>query len=52
MYEFSLFYQILLSLFDILKAMIIFDLTLKRRCVKRCKQFKYYHETHLKHLKR
>jgi len=28
--------------------MIIFDLTLKRKCVKRCKQFKYYHEIRLK----
>jgi len=24
--------------------MIIFKLTLKRKCVKWCKQFKYYHE--------
>jgi len=29
--------------------MIIFELTLKRKCVKRCKQFKYYHEMRLKH---
>jgi len=28
--------------------MIIFELTLKRKCVKRCKQFKYYHEMRLK----
>jgi len=29
--------------------MIIFKLTLKRKCVKRGKQFKYYHEMPLKH---
>jgi len=28
--------------------MIIFELTLKRKCVKRCKQFKYYREMFLK----
>jgi len=28
--------------------MIIFELTLKRKCVKRCKQSKYYHEIRLK----
>jgi len=28
--------------------MLIFELTLKRKCVKWCKQFKYYHEMHLK----
>jgi len=27
---------------------IIFELILKRKCVKRCKQFKYYHEMCLK----
>jgi len=30
--------------------MIIFELTLKRKCVKWCKQFKYYHEMRLKEL--
>jgi len=29
--------------------MIIFELTLKRKCVKGCKQFEYFHEMHLKH---
>jgi len=28
--------------------MIIFELTLKQRCVKLCKQFKYYYEMRLK----
>ena len=28
--------------------MIIFELTLKQKYVKRCKQFKYYHEMRLK----
>jgi len=28
--------------------MIVFELILKRKCVKQCKQFKYYHEMHLK----
>jgi len=28
--------------------MIIFELTLKRKYVKQCKQFKYYHEMRLK----
>jgi len=28
--------------------MIIFELTLKRKCVKECKQFKYEHEIRLK----
>jgi len=28
--------------------MIIFDLTLKQKCVKRGKQYKYYHEMRLK----
>jgi len=28
--------------------MIIFELTLKWKCVKRYKEFKYYHEIHLK----
>ena len=28
--------------------MIIFELTLKQKCVKQCKQFKYYQEIHLK----
>jgi len=27
---------------------IIFELTLKRKCVKWCKQLKYYHEIRLK----
>jgi len=29
--------------------MIIFELTLKQKCVKRRKQFKYYHEVRLKY---
>jgi len=29
--------------------MIIFKLTLKQKCIKLCKQFKYYHEIRLKH---
>jgi len=28
--------------------MIIFELTLKRKCIKQYKQFKYYHEMRLK----
>jgi len=28
--------------------MIIFELTLKQKCVKQCKQFKYYHEIRFK----
>jgi len=28
--------------------MMKFELTLKRKCVKRCKQFKYFHEIRLK----
>jgi len=49
MYEFSLFYQILLNLFDILNSFYDnIELILKRKYVKRCKQFKYYHEMHLK----
>jgi len=28
--------------------MIIFELTLKQKCVKRCKQLKYYNEMRLK----
>jgi len=28
--------------------MIIFELILKQKCVKRYEQFKYYHEMHLK----
>jgi len=49
MCEFSHSYQILLSLFDILNTfMIIFELILKRKYVKQCKQFKYYNEIRLK----
>jgi len=29
--------------------MIVFDLTLKKKCVKQCKQLKYNHDMRLKH---
>jgi len=48
--EFTHFNQILLSLFDISNAFqIVFDLTLKQKCVKQYKQIKYNPEMHTKH---
>ena len=47
---FSSFNQILLSLFDISSVFHnVFDLTLKKKCVKKYKQFKYNPEMHTKH---
>jgi len=50
MREFSTFNIFLLSLFEVSNAyfMIIFELTFKRKYVKPCKQFKFYHEMRLK----
>jgi len=49
--RFSPSYQFLLSLFDILNTfIIIFELTLKRKCAKQWKQFKYYRKMHSKRL--
>jgi len=48
MREFSPSNQILLNLFETC-FMIIFELTLKQKRVKRCKQFKYYPTMRLKH---
>jgi len=50
MHEFSHFNQIFLSLFDIqTRFIIVFDLTLKKKCVKQYKQLKYNPEIHTKH---
>jgi len=47
---FSHFNQILLNLFDISNAFhIVFNLTLKQKCVKQYKQLKYNPEIHTKH---
>jgi len=49
MHGFNHSYQNLLNLFNILNTiMIIFELILKRRCMKRCTTFKYYDEMRLK----
>jgi len=33
------------------RLIIVFDLTLKKKCVKQCKQLKYNPEKHTKHVK-
>jgi len=49
MHAFSLFNQILFSLFNIARFIIVFDITLKQKYVKPSKQLKYNHKIHTKY---